>query len=365
VINASRKRPLIRCVIGRTAPAAVRRVMAIETAIDWNKWQSSGAIYGTSDKRWLFWGEQTRTEDPQTFPAVYSNDFFLKSAQPWTLYAQVHDSLNIQLETKIPWRVEWQEPDYTQFEKDFLWAQNKFKNGECTKIVLTTQTRAEKKYAPDVFLQNALGPIPTGTHLYGQWTKDKGFIGYTPEVLFNLEGDNLHTMALAGTSNLDKVDTHLYSEKNKREHQWVVDDLQTLLAPLGSIAVGNLQTLKLETLAHLKTVLNLKSNQKISLSSWIQTLHPTPALGTAPRSQWMQLEELRKGYGPFGAPFVMATGATSATALVGIRQLAWDEKYYYIRSGCGVVQDSQVTDEWNELLLKIKSVKKRFGWIRE
>ena len=145
----------------------------------------------------------------------------------------------------------------------------------------------------------------------------------------------------------------------------MVDDLQTLLAPLGSIAVGDLQTLKLDTLAHLQTSLHLQCNKELSLPSWIHTLHPTPALGTAPRTQWMQLKELRQGYGPFGAPFVMATGATSATALVGIRQLAWDEKYYYIRSGCGVVQDSHVTDEWNELLLKIKSVKKRFGWIRE
>lgn len=337
----------------------------METPVDWNMWKSSGAIYGTSDKRMLFWGKASRAKAPQTFPAIYANDFFLEASEPWISYSHVHDSLALPLEAKIPGRVEWQEPDFKRFENDFIWAKNKFKSGECTKIVLTTETRAEKKYAPDVFLENALSTIPKGTHLYGQWNGSQGFIGYTPEILFHLNNSRLQTMALAGTSDLSRVENDLYSDKNKREHQWVVDDLKTTLEAFGVVSSSELQTLKLETLAHLRTDIGVVVKESRSLTSWVESLHPTPALGTAPRKLWRQLQNLREGFGSFGAPFVVATSATTATAVVGIRQLAWDDKYYYIRCGCGVVEGSDSSDEWNELLLKIKSVKKRFGWLRE
>ncbi len=340
--------------------------MDVETIMDWNRWKTSGAIYGISDTHMLFWGNTETSIAPSQFPAVYSTDFFLEKTAPWTTYQHVHTSLSIPLETKIPGRVVWEAPDAATFEKQFLWAQEKFQSGELTKVVLTTETRAPKTISPDVFLENALGKIPAHTHMYGQWTPAGGFIGYTPEVLLSLSGKSeLHTMALAGTSSLEDIEKNLYSEIIKHEHLWVVEDIAQTLEPFGKVRAGAMKTLELETLAHLQTNISLEISQQQSRSDWIRTLHPTPALGTAPRKEWKQLQPFRKGYGSFGAPFAVATSENETTAVVGTRQLAWDEKYYYIRCGCGVVQDSRLDDEWNELLLKIKSVKKRFGWLRE
>ncbi|MCC6137504.1 MAG: chorismate-binding protein [Bdellovibrionaceae bacterium] len=169
-------------------------------------------------------------------------------------------------------------------------------------------------------------------------------------------------MALAGTSGLDGIDSTLRSPKNLEEHALVVKDISAVLAQFGQIQTGEVQTLRLQSLAHLQTQISVQLQKPLALQELISNLHPTPALGVAPRHRLEDLREMREGYGSFGAPFVVAHSPSKYVGLVGIRQLAWDKEYYYIRCGCGVVKESREDDEWQELLLKIQSVKKLFGW---
>ncbi len=339
--------------------------MTTANPINFSAWIERGAVYGFKDHLHVFWGDAAQSNAPTGYPSIYSNDFFLNHSQPWTRYSHhAHVPPQI-LETSPPQNLQWEAPNYSQFVEHFELAQKGFRDGSLKKIVLATETRAPRTYAPHVFLKKALGEIPANTHLYGQWSEGAGFIGFTPEVLFQRKGKHVETMALAGTSALESASDVLSSAKNREEHQWVIDDIQDVLQTFGTVHVAPTTTLDLSTLSHLCTPITADLDSNLDVSALVRALHPTPALGASPRAQISRLNQWRKGYGFFGAPFGVAESADSFTALVGIRQLAWDEDYYYIRCGCGVVKGSDVEEEWQELLLKIRSVKERFGWMEE
>lgn len=336
--------------------------MTTATPVNFSAWLKQGAVYGFKDQLQLFWGDAAQSKTPVGYPAIYTNDFFLSALAPWFQYSETAEVAAAPLEIKTPEPLSWQEPDYKHFARHFAKSMEAFHNEGLQKIVLATETRAPKLFAPDVFLKNVLRDVPANTHLYGQWNEREGFIGFTPEVLFKINGAELQTMALAGTAASNDAARELHSTKNKEEHQWVIEDIRQVLAPLGTVHVGTTEILSLATLSHLYTPIRSVLAQAPDVNAALHALHPTPALGAMPRTQVPRLQEWRAGYGTFGAPFVVATAADRATALVGIRQLAWDEDYYYIRCGCGVVKESRLEEEWQELLLKIQSVKQRFGW---
>ena len=49
-------------------------------------------------------------------------------------------------------------------------------------------------------------------------------------------------------------------------------------------------------------------------------------------------------------------------ALVAIRMAAWKGEDVLIPSGCGVIEESRLVNEWRELRLKREAVRASFGW---
>lgn len=336
--------------------------MTTATSINYPEWLRQGAVYGFKEKLHLYWGDAAQSKTPLSYPAIYSNDFFLNNSAPWSHFAQTITTGSQPFEQAAPEALVWEAPDHAQFAAHFKESMRLFADGTLKKIVLATESRARKTQSPETLLRSAIGAIPPNTHLYGKWNSTSGFIGFTPEVLFEIEDRELKTMALAGTSSVADAIAVLHSKKNQEEHQWVIADIGEVLSPFGKVHVGSTEILELASLSHLMTPISVDLKSTINIHELISALHPTPALGTSPRSQISRLEEWRHGYDSFGAPFAVVSEANRAIGLVGIRQLAWDEEYYYIRCGCGVVKDSRLEEEWQELLLKIRSVKKLFGW---
>ena len=61
----------------------------------------------------------------------------------------------------------------------------------------------------------------------------------------------------------------------------------------------------------------------------------------------------------FGAPFgVCADG--ELTVLVAIRMVVWEGEEIALPSGCGVIDESRLVNEWRELRLKRDAVKELF-----
>ena len=47
--------------------------------------------------------------------------------------------------------------------------------------------------------------------------------------------------------------------------------------------------------------------------------------------------------------------------LVGIRMIRWQGPQVEVPSGCGVIEESRLVNEWRELRLKRESVRSVFG----
>lgn len=238
----------------------------------------------------------------------------------------------------------------------------------------------------------------TGLRVYGHWRESEmafcGLLGLTPEDLFRVDGDQLKTMAVAGTAPLPVVSSEevvaiiahelLKDAKEREEHELVVDDLVKRLESMEGVEIGveigETKALRFRQLLHLVTPIQARlkgGSSEERIRSLTRHLHPTPALGLAPRS--VDLSFLRKidetllpsARAGFGAPFVVL-GESQTEAVVAIRQLRWkseealsDRLEVEILSGCGIVAASQSEKEWTELLAKRQAVTDGLGLSRE
>jgi menaquinone-specific isochorismate synthase len=259
------------------------------------------------------------------------------------------------------------------FEQSLREILPKIHRGEIEKAVPVSFTRSAKvptNVDKLKWMQGALSS-PSNLWAYGFWKEDvQGIIGATPEILFDLKEGRLETMALAGT--MPKSEVHqrgslLNDAKERWEHDLVVRDLKTQLGKLGGVICGNTEVIELPTLFHLRTLLqvNLSSGifskgevRKNMVEQIIQLLHPTPALGVAPRSygyQWLRDLPDQAERKHHGAPVCISLPHRTI-CLVAIRNIQWNNKGTQIGAGCGIVKESQLDREWSEITQKINSV---------
>ncbi len=263
--------------------------------------------------------------------------------------------------------INWQPVDKVSFVESFEKAQAAFRAGEVKKVVPFSVQRGRLQQtltlAQKISLLKNLAATPEKLYAYGEWSVDKGFMGATPEILFEKKGRKLQTMALAGTSSKDvnPID-FLNDPKERKEHQFVVDDIVEVLGPLGNVHVEMTAVVEFPALNHLETRLNVDLKHTISTDELIRKMHPTPALGIYPRNAYFEKFRqypLQSERGFFGAPWGMETNE-SALLLVAIRNWDWSKRDVQIFAGCGVVQESVLEKEFAEILKKIDSVKRIF-----
>ncbi len=262
----------------------------------------------------------------------------------------------------------WAEPAKDEFAQAFRTIQSRIFSNEIHKAVPVVFARAAQTVSRRDRCQLILNLLlaPATLYVYGFWQEQEGLLGATPEILFNYQQGLLQTMALAGTCpKAESVErgSLLKDAKEMQEHQLVVDDIQALLGQWGLVEKRGPYILELPTLLHLRTDLQVHCKSRPDYVSVAQNLHPTPALGVAPRSagfKWMRQlpgqEERRR----FGAPFAFIR-REEALCLVAIRNLQWNRDSAMIGSGCGVVAASELDREWRELFQKRSSVIKIMG----
>ena len=94
----------------------------------------------------------------------------------------------------------------------------------------------------------------------------------------------------------------------------------------------------------------------------IRTLHPTPALSGYPKKnalKWIEAYFPDRLHHDFAGLFGMKDRYTYSL-LIGIRNIQWTSTQLTISAGCGIVSESKFTQEWNELIQKINSIKLTF-----
>ncbi|WP_413585470.1 chorismate-binding protein [Bdellovibrio sp. HCB274] len=265
-------------------------------------------------------------------------------------------------------KAEWQEPSENDFQTDLSEIQKRISNHQIQKAVPVVFARSKQTVSAGERAQMILNLLsaPETLYVFGFWQNGQGVLGATPEVLFDYDHGLLQTMALAGTcpkSEKAERASLLLDEKEMQEHHFVVEDITKRLNQWGEVQSHGPTILELPMLYHLKTDFQVHCKVKPDFRELVMQLHPTPALGVAPRAagyKWMQELPGQEGRRGFGGPIAFL-GADVAVCLVAIRNLQWDQNESMIGSGCGVVAASEFSREWRELFQKRLSVRKILG----
>ena len=278
----------------------------------------------------------------------------------------------------------WEKPDFSGFKNFFLKTQEKIKQKKLKKVVpvffetadfilqtgdipnkiyqlLSAKTPYDNKLSPtkNSDREEADDDLYFKGSMYAWWEEDKGVIGISPECLFKKKGLYVQTMALAGTAR-DQQHDLLTDPKEKKEHQFVVEGIKKILLPLGEHRASPTYLAKVAGLKHLRTDFKLHLKQDLSFENLCGLLHPTPALGGWPKKpalDWLREEQGSHPARPgFGAPFGV-TKEKEGFCMVAIRNMQFINKKVYIGSGCGLVKESKIEREWEELKQKRETVK--------
>jgi menaquinone-specific isochorismate synthase len=332
----------------------------------------SGVIMSTEPgKLVLGWGKQTQhaTSNDNADFQFYSPDFFLSEEHPWITFENNIEMTIVELLTHFgpvtckP--VEWKTPHFSDFEITFNDLQQRFANDELRKAVpfLIESTSAlmdndRKKHC----LRNLLIYAQShAVYVYGIWGNQLGILGATPEILFKQEKQLLETMACAGTRSLKQGNPGLllHDEKELHEHQLVIQGIEQSLRPIATLTLGKTHLLHLPNLTHLVTPIYAELHEKTPLSTFVKALHPTPALGAWPRQAgmlWLKQYQQKINRKRFGAPIGFIKH-DNISCYVAIRNVQWNANGMEIAAGCGVVPESKLQSEWQEIQSKILAIK--------
>lgn len=361
------------------------------TPDDITNFLAEGALWRNNQRIHLFWGGFKSSVDlnNEEISITYANFFECKpeAARVYskhielsqseftsilTSFVEKQRSLGVFCElTEVP----WEEASFESFQQSFQTIQTAIEKGTITKAVPIVFEKSKQVFNSALKAQALIcaTQAPENLHVYGEWNQSAGSLGVSPEILFRMKQNELETMALAGTlpkanlpANGAGAELLLHDNKERHEHQLVIEDIAQVLNNFGKVEVQETTVLELPHLYHLYTPIKVLLNKQYAVDRFVQALHPTPALGVAPRSvgaNWMlQLPEQNER-ACFGAPFVVGR-LDEAVAIVAIRQIQWDEWGIRIGSGCGVVMGSQLDREWKELVQKRSSVKKLLGFMK-
>jgi salicylate biosynthesis isochorismate synthase/menaquinone-specific isochorismate synthase len=188
-----------------------------------------------------------------------------------------------------------------------------------------------------------------------QRTAAGAFVGATPELLARVKGRVLETEALAGTGDGEAL---LSSEKDLREHRFVVDAIVQTLRPLCSdIEVGEVGLRRLANVTHLRTPLRATLKDGVPAVEAARALHPTPAVGGSPRAAALGFLAKHEGFdrGPY-AGAVGVRGADTLELWVAIRSALLEGARATVYAGAGIVAGSTPEAEWAETERKAKAL---------
>jgi menaquinone-specific isochorismate synthase len=327
----------------------------------------------SKDKHHLLigWGKRKWSQKPldDNKPNFYFPDFFLKIGMPWFSHECwmeipiLEFASYIQDQKTLP-EIKWEITKADYFEKAFLGLEESFKTHEIVKAVPYVFESTNVKMT-EAQLQSTLKNLIdyTGKYpafLYGLWDEEEGFLGATPEILFNKSTDSkiLETVACAGTYN--PQDENLkFCPKLLLEHDIVVQGIEASLKPFGDVYFKPKKSMQFASLMHLITPIKVTLCKEFNFLEIVRALHPTPALGAYPKMSgmlWLEQYQMVIPRGRFGAPAGFYSNS-SATCFVAIRNVQWSRKGMKIGAGCGVVCGSNLSQEWQEINLKLKAIK--------
>ncbi len=201
----------------------------------------------------------------------------------------------------------------------------------------------------------------------------QAFFGATPELLAKVDDDTVETMAMASSIGRGKTEAEdqllaeklLASAKEQHEHQVVIEAIQRKLEPLTTQLniPDQPEIAKFSNIQHLKTNIRGKLTHASSILSVLSALHPTPAMGGAPRQaalEWIETSEpFPRGW--YASPVGWLDAQGNGMFVVAIRSAVTNGKETQLFAGAGIVADSEPEREWAEIQLKFRPILEALG----
>jgi isochorismate synthase len=195
------------------------------------------------------------------------------------------------------------------------------------------------------------------------------FLGASPERLVRVDGRTVHATSLAGSiarGNSPDEDARraaelMASAKNREEHEIVVRALTTTLAELCDAvsAPATPTLLTLPDVHHLYTPITARRREGTDLFRLLERLHPTPAVGGAPREEALAFIREHEGWdrGWYAAPVGWMDASGDGEFAVALRSALMDGRRATLFAGCGIVADSMPSAEYEESELKLRAMR--------
>lgn len=254
--------------------------------------------------------------------------------------------------------------------------------GQCSKIVAArcARVRAGRAFQPREVLAR-LGASQSRCTRFAFRMHETTFLGATPERLVARRGTRLLSEALAGSIAAaaprggsseavvtpDKLlsEELLASDKNRREHQLVVQAIVRALEPhcawLDVPATPQVRALR--HVLHLHTPIVGELADRAHVLTLVEALHPTPAVGGEPTRaalEWiLGREPAPRGW--YAAPVGWFDAAGDGEFAVALRCGVLDGSEATIYAGAGILLDSDAAAEYRETALKQRALAAALG----
>ncbi len=240
--------------------------------------------------------------------------------------------------------------------------------GELGKVVVAREVEAVGSIDPALVLAR-LSDRFESCAVFGFGRGKSCFVGASPEVLVELDGDLVATDAVAGTAprgptpDEDAANAQRLASdpKEQAEHRYVVDYLRTRLALAGVDLdpTGNTEVRTLPGIHHLNTKVTGRIAPEPGLALRLAgALHPTPAVGGTPSSfaqQWIaEHEGFHRGW--YAGPVGWIDHRGCGSFYVALRSALVDPDGLRLFAGAGIVAGSDPEQELIETDIKLAAV---------
>jgi len=203
---------------------------------------------------------------------------------------------------------------------------------------------------PSAFVYLACHPFS------GMW------LGASPELLLLKEGTSLQTIALAGTQSKNPTKEYHWRKKEQEEHAMVGQHIEKVLKKIGGGVEAKKGPYSIETdsVAHLRTNYDFNLPKNVDLEEVVKVLHPTPAIAGLPVTNALNCIQNHEKYdrkyycGIIGE--IEQEG--NARLFVNLRCMEVGKENIAIYVGGGITADSDPREEWEETVLKGKTMKR-------
>jgi isochorismate synthase len=202
---------------------------------------------------------------------------------------------------------------------------------------------------------------------------DRVFLGAAPELLARLRGTTFEATAVAGSvpresepeADRTRVRQLLESAKDRAEHGLTAEEMVEVLGPLleEMEIEAEPRVLSLSRIHHLETTIRGRAREGEDILSFVEALHPTPAVCGRPRSEALSLihdaEHFERGW--YAGPVGWFDGDGDGIFVPALRSAVGSGRSWRLFAGAGIVAGSDPDAEWEETALKFEPALRALG----